>query len=463
VLAGFELVTLDRDRDRPADHDLRQAIPDRVTRERVARIGVGEYVGAAQQVRDRLELGAQASPLGYALVLGAVDWRLAGIARPVPADLLPRLAAARLSPRHRAELGDPDAAAGALAWATREINPTVSLLQPGNGGCSVYDYALDHLAGQDHVIPADAWDLIIDAAEDDELLEVGFQAWTAYDLPGVAERAWRLASDAGDARATSNLGALFQQRGQPAEAVAWTRKAVEAGDLEAMANLGALLHERGELAEAEHWSRTAAEAGNTLAMRNLVILLKERGDLGEAETWYRRAGDSGDTDAIQRLATLLERRGDLAEAEALYHRAARAGYNPAMNGLGLLLRRRGQLDEAETWWRRAAEAGNTAAMANLGNLLMLRGELAQADAWSRRAAEAGETSGMNILGAILVQRSQPAEAEVWFRKAARAGDPLAVNNLLGLLKVKREIGEDGLRKVVDVVWDEPTKQPPTDG
>jgi len=214
VLAGFELVTLDRDRDRPADHDLRQAIPDRVTRERVARIGVGEYVGAAQQVRDRLELGAQASPLGYALVLGAVDWRLAGIARPVPADLLPRLAAARLSPRHRAELGDPD------------------------------------------------------AAEDDELLEVGFQTWTAYDLPGVAERAWRLASDVGDARATSNLGALFQQRGQPAEAEALYRRAAEAGDTSGMNILGAILVQRSQPAEAEAWFRKAARAGDPLAVNN---------------------------------------------------------------------------------------------------------------------------------------------------------------------------------------------------
>ncbi|MBV8539653.1 MAG: hypothetical protein JO364_07390 [Pseudonocardiales bacterium] len=74
VLSVFEKVTLDRDRDRPSDEDLAQAVPDPEVRERINRVGIGEYVGAGQHIADQLALGAQSHPLGYALVHGAADW-----------------------------------------------------------------------------------------------------------------------------------------------------------------------------------------------------------------------------------------------------------------------------------------------------------------------------------------------------------------------------------------------------
>jgi len=146
VLRQFELVTLDRERDQPAEEDLRRAIPNDEIRERITRIGIGEYVGAAQLVRDQLALGEHANPLGYALVAGAADWSLTGMTRAVPRAVLPRLAAARLAGRRRAELDEPECYKSALEWATREINQTVSLLEPGDATYRVYDYALDQLA-----------------------------------------------------------------------------------------------------------------------------------------------------------------------------------------------------------------------------------------------------------------------------------------------------------------------------
>jgi len=459
VLSGFELATLDRDRDRPTEEDLERAIPDAEVRKRIAQIGIGEYVGAAQHIKDQLELGVQTNPLGFALVLAAVDWRRTGITRPVPAALLPRLAAARLSPRHRAELADSSTYADALRWATRELNPTVSLLQPGDGEYTVYDYALDRLADQGDMIPEDSWHLVIDsAANGGELMEIGFQALALYlklqvpALLDIAERASRQASDAGDTRAMSNMGVVLQYRGRAAEAVAWTRKAVAAGNTDAIGNLGALLDHYGEVAEAELWLRRAAEAGDIKAMQNLAIHLKENGDLAGAEAWYRRRVEVGDAAAIAHLAVLLERRGEMAEAETWYRGAAEAGDTVAMNRLGLLLQRRGRLDEAETWWRQAAEAGEVQAMSNLGLLQHMRGHVPDAEAWSRKAADAGDAGAMNVLGAILLGQGEAAEAESWWRKAIEAGDTNAVTHLLGLIKAKREIGEDKLRKVTDVQW-----------
>jgi hypothetical protein len=58
VLTIFEMVTLDRDRDRPNAEDLATGVPDPEVRDRIGRIGIGEYVGAAQQITDWLSLGA---------------------------------------------------------------------------------------------------------------------------------------------------------------------------------------------------------------------------------------------------------------------------------------------------------------------------------------------------------------------------------------------------------------------
>ena len=108
-------------------------------------MGLGEYVGAAGQVAEALKLGAAgADSLGYALVLAAADWRRCGMTRPVPASVLAPLAEPHLDQRGQARLADQDAFNAGLAWATRDINPNVSLLQPaGTDSYSVYDYALD--------------------------------------------------------------------------------------------------------------------------------------------------------------------------------------------------------------------------------------------------------------------------------------------------------------------------------
>jgi Flp pilus assembly protein TadD len=119
------------------------------------------------------------------------------------------------------------------------------------------------------------------------------------------------------------------------------------------------------------------------------------------------------------------------------------------------LRRRGKLDQAQPWWRKAAaKAGNTRAMTNLSKLLMLRGEPAEAEPWARNAAVLGDIGAMNLLGCILLQRGEPAEAQTWWRKAAHAGNTNAANNLLAFIKAKSEAGEDALRKVIDVQWDQ---------
>jgi TPR repeat protein len=415
VLRQFELVILSRDSDRPVDADLRRAIPDEELRRRIARTGIGEYVGAAQQVRDQLTMGEHANPVGYALVTGAADWSLVGITRPVPAHLLPRLAAARLTGRLRLELDDDEKFGAALKWATREINPTVSLLEPGDGTYSVYDYVLDQLATTNRTVPTATWQLAIDEAEDGELTSIGYQAFVHQNLPEIAEDAWRKAADRGNADAMFNLGVLLTERGEQAEAEQWYRKAVAGGtgDAGVMFNLGVLLTERGEQAEAEQWYRKAAERGQTRAMCNLGVLLTQRGEQAEAERWYRKAVAGGDGDAVvmRNLGVLLTQRGEQAEAEQWHRKAADAGLAGAMYSLSVLLTQRGEHVEAEHWELKAADAGSDNAMYSRGTRLAERGEHVEAEQWLRKAADADHVAAMISLALYPPEPGEQTEAE----------------------------------------------------
>ena len=195
-----------------------------------------------------------------------------------------------------------------------------------------------------------------------------------------------------------------------------------------------------------------AEVWQRLTQRRLPDWLTRKDIDFTEEVWFRYVVDCGMTDAIRPLAELLEKQGKLLEAERLYHNAAAAGDTVAMMRLATILRRRGQLDEAETLLRDASAAGDTDGMTDLAMLLMMQGDLAEAETIAYMAADFGNVRAMNVLGSIKLQQGRPADAEKWFRNAAMAGNAHAVNNLLSLLRVKAEAGEEALRDVQGVSW-----------
>jgi hypothetical protein len=144
VLGVFEHVFISRTLTRTEQERLANAVPDLVIRDRIRTVGLGEYVGAAGQIAEALELGAAGTdPLGYALVLAAADWRRCGMIRPIPTSMLAALAKPHLDQRGQARLADGDAFNAGLAWATCDINPNVSLLQPtGADSYIISNYAL---------------------------------------------------------------------------------------------------------------------------------------------------------------------------------------------------------------------------------------------------------------------------------------------------------------------------------
>ena len=193
VLGVFEPVMLKSDLSAGEKARLAEAIDDPVLRERIYTAGIGEYVGGAGRIAEALKLGESgADRLGYALAPGAADWRRCGMTRPVSASLLAPLAEPHLNQLGQARLADQDAYSSGLAWATREINPSVSLLQPaGTASYSVYDYALELISAEDRPIPAKSWDVIMAAADDYELLHLGYVADSTYHQTEAALQAYR--------------------------------------------------------------------------------------------------------------------------------------------------------------------------------------------------------------------------------------------------------------------------------
>jgi len=303
VLSGFEHVFVSRELTDREQQRLASTVGDAEIRDRIREVGLGEYVGAAGQVAEALKLGAAgADSVGYALVLAAADWRRCGMTRPVPAALLSPLAEPHLDQRRRAGLHDQDSFSAGLAWATREINPNVSLLQPaGPDSYIVYDYALDLISQQGTPVPDDSWAVIMTDADASELVGIGYAAEVTYHRTETAIRAFRTVSSSGQDKpariAALVLGLLLQEQGDADGARAAYQQAIDSGHADyvprAAFGLGVLLQEQGDAAGARAAYQQAIGSGHSdvapVAARNLARLLAEQGDTDDAKAADRQA------------------------------------------------------------------------------------------------------------------------------------------------------------------------------
>ena len=126
--------------------------------------------------------------------------RALGTASPAPAAP---------SPAHR-----PRHLQRGLAWATRDINPNVSLLQiAGANSYVVYDYVLDLISTQDTPIPGSSWAVLIANANPAEFISLGYIAEVIYHQSEIAIQAFRKAAGSGHAdqapKAAAGLGLLL--------------------------------------------------------------------------------------------------------------------------------------------------------------------------------------------------------------------------------------------------------------
>jgi tetratricopeptide (TPR) repeat protein len=445
VLSMFERVFVSRNLSPAEQGRLRDVVDDASTRERILRTGIGEYVGAADRISEALRLGPSVSPVGFALVQGAADCARAGMAAPVPESLLPVLAAPHLDGRRRLDLADKQEFQAGLRWATRAINPTVSLLQPEEQGTfSVFDYALDLIAGQDEPVPESTWPVLIEHASPADLMNIGRTA-SAAGRTDVAEQAWRRCEGTGDEQvapwAALFLGAQLRKQGDTDAARDAYHRAIASGHADAapgaMFNLGNLLKQQGDLDGAKDAYQRAISSRHprvtVSAAVNLGRMLARQGDMSGARDAYQAAVDSepdiaeieartrariaARADAQERpvhfevidvrrwradpqavavaafsLGELLAKEGDTDGARAAFTRAARSG-DPdiapkAAADLGLVLRHMGDIEGARIAYQEAAATGHPEASpiaaSALGILLAENGDLDGArDAYQR--------------------------------------------------------------------------------
>jgi tetratricopeptide (TPR) repeat protein len=297
VLSVFERVFISRDLTGNEQEQLARAVTDPQIQDRIRTVGLGEYVGAAGQVAEALKLGAAgADSVGYALVLAAADWQRCGMTRAVPAAMLSPLAEPHLDQRRRAKLSDQDIFSGGLAWATRDINPNVSLLQPaGPDSYIVYDYALDLISRQDTPVPAASWAVVMTNADAAELLNIGYIAKVTYHRTETAIRAFREAASSGHADvaplAAFTLGLLLAEQGDAKGAKAAYQRAIDSGHAGAApmaaVDLGVLLADQGDAEAAKAAYQRAIDSGHAeaapLATVNLGVLLDGQEDADGAK------------------------------------------------------------------------------------------------------------------------------------------------------------------------------------
>lgn len=128
--------------------------------------GVAESIAAGPQLlqswRDARDVR------GAALVSAAVDARRAGHHRPLPPDLLQMLHVVYLPAASR-----PGTWEAALAWATRPLHATSSLLEPAGGGYLAFDYLVDTSTSP---IPEATWRTLIAEAPPADLAKLAWRA-----------------------------------------------------------------------------------------------------------------------------------------------------------------------------------------------------------------------------------------------------------------------------------------------
>ena len=125
-----------------------------------------------------------------------------------------------------------------------------------------------------------------------------------------AQQYLQSASDAGDVLATQNLGILFLEKGEVAEAVRVFRLAAGKGNASAMENLAAISLGAGgrpvlpaDVEEGIRWLRKAVDAGSKTAHMKLVkVLCGQAGRGAEGLKELQKAAAKGNPQAVAVLA-----------------------------------------------------------------------------------------------------------------------------------------------------------------
>ena len=223
----------------------------------------------------------------------------------------------------------------------------------------------------------------------------------------------------GDPVAAYNLGVISEDADCIEEAKRWYRMAAEAGDPDAATNLANLLIKEAErtMDEAHRWLAEAAGAGQLQAQYTLGAM-NQNGQgtpvsIAAAIKWYTEAARQGMADAQLELAKIYYNGDhgavDYSAARHWLEKAAVQGSAEAQFGLGMLFYEGKacvvDLDRAIDWFTMASCSGYSPADVTLGHIY--------------ESAESGV-------------HYNPKEAVAHYEKAADSGDIIAMISLADL-------------------------------
>jgi tetratricopeptide (TPR) repeat protein len=289
---------------------------------------IGEPLVAAYQLTARFNAGQSNNPAGLALVQATIDWRRAGLSRPIRDSELRELYPKYLLSIRAGLEPSADLYKDGLAWACEPLASHVALLEKRSIGAEhgfvAFDYLVALSDNQHEHPPRDLlpviWDFIVDSLVEEEAMSAGVTAYLRNDLAG-AKHIWRTlagGSSTYSAEAAYYLGLLLADKGDPVAARDAYQKAIDSEHSEfapmAMFNLGLLFKGQGKPNGAREAYQRAIDSGHPetapRAMRNLGVLLEEQGDPVGAQDAFQKAIDSEHSEvapmAMFNLGLLLE-------------------------------------------------------------------------------------------------------------------------------------------------------------
>jgi hypothetical protein len=204
--------------------------------------GIGEHFAAGRELVQRFRNGLETNPHGFAVSVSALDWRRAGVERPIINPELRRLYSISLRRFHPLLRSTDDDFKHGLEWATKPLASRAALLMPRTNGedvsWEIFDYIRDWADGELqsnvdprlHAIPKDTWDWIIQELSPEDLTLVWYTAYSRADFDAclAALRKARIGShDPTNALVMSAEGAVLRELGRPEEAVVVYDQVVE--------------------------------------------------------------------------------------------------------------------------------------------------------------------------------------------------------------------------------------------
>lgn len=419
---------------------------------------IGEPLVAADLLTAKFNAGRTSNSVGHALVRVAIDWRRAGVGRPILESelraLYPQyLPSIRVGLEPSSELYQEG-----LAWACEPLVSHVALLERSNAdkehGFVAFDYLVALLDGQHEgypgrdVLPV-IWNFVTDFLSEEEAMSVGLTAYLRSDLTG-AEHIWRYLAEGSSTYSTEavfNLGISLAEQGNPDGAREAFQRAIDSDHPDvapmALGNLGNLLAQRRDFLDARSAFQQAIDSGHPeaapMAIFNLGVSFMEQGDNDGAREAYQRAIESGHPNAAPRaalnLGALLIERGDDEGARVAFQRVIDSGHPDqapkAAISLGALLVEQGDFVGARVVFEQAIHSSHPDAAPDatlrLGALLVEQGDPEAAREALQQAINSDDLNATPdaclFLGALLAEQGNTDGAREAFQQAIDSGHP----------------------------------------